>query len=82
MPHKTLILLENGLRTLEAEVEAKKSRIQADLALRKPISIEDEDWIDNGGGNLVDHTLLVDSLKAARTSQKHSLCWISQRKVL
>ncbi|KAH0582496.1 hypothetical protein H2248_010439 [Termitomyces sp. 'cryptogamus'] len=61
---KSLEILKKGLKTLQNEVKAKKEQHQAQLAAQKPISSEDEAWLDQDG-NLVDFVAVVDTLETA-----------------
>ncbi|KAG6871571.1 hypothetical protein C0995_002971 [Termitomyces sp. Mi166 len=45
---KPLKALKKGLKTLQNEVKAKEEHLQAQLASWKPISPEDEAWLDHG----------------------------------
>lgn len=53
MALKPLELLRKGLKTLQNRVKTKKEALEAQLAKKKSISQEDEEWLDNEA-NLVD----------------------------
>jgi hypothetical protein len=59
-----LDILKKGLKVLENRVKAKKETLQAQLAKRKPISQEDEQWLDHNA-NLVDEQRILEALENA-----------------
>ncbi|KAG6881883.1 hypothetical protein C0993_012560 [Termitomyces sp. T159_Od127] len=61
---KPVEALKKGLKILQTEVKAKKEHLQAQLAARKPISPDDETWLDHDG-NLVDFVVVVNTLETA-----------------
>jgi hypothetical protein len=46
MALKPLEILKKGLKTLQKQVQPKKDQLLARLAEKKPISSQDEDWLD------------------------------------
>ncbi|KIK24426.1 hypothetical protein PISMIDRAFT_64833, partial [Pisolithus microcarpus 441] len=57
--------IKKGLNILKEQAHEWKTRLQADLQVKKKLSKEDEQWLD-GEGNLVDEECIVDLLE--RTS--------------
>ena len=55
-------ILRQGLKSLENQHEGRKEKLLADLKARRPISEDDQDWLD-GAANLVDEARLVDMLE-------------------
>jgi hypothetical protein len=64
MTLKALEVLKKELKILQAQVKAKKEKLQAQLHERKSISSHDEKWLDNEG-NLVDEQRVLDALENA-----------------
>jgi len=64
MTLKALEVLKNGLKILQAQVKAKKEKLQAQLHERKSISSHDKKWLDNEA-NLVDEQQVLDALENA-----------------
>jgi len=64
MTLKALEVLKRGLKILQAQVKAKKEKLQAQLHERKSISSHDEKWLDNEA-NLVDEQQALDALENA-----------------
>lgn len=61
---KPLDALKKGLRRLRDQSSLRKALLEDALKAGKPISAEDEDWLDNAG-NLVDEEQLIDKLDKA-----------------
>lgn len=61
---KALEVLKKGLKILQAQVKAKKEKLQAQLHERKSISSHDKKWLDNEA-NLVDEQQVLDALENA-----------------
>jgi hypothetical protein len=61
---KPLQVLRKGLKVLENQVRTKKKTLQAQLAEKKPISSQDEQWLDHDA-NLVDEVQVIDTLENA-----------------
>ena len=64
MASKQLDVLQKGLKVLTNRVKTKKEALEAQLAERKAISPEDEQWLDNEA-NLVDEQQVLEDLEAA-----------------
>jgi hypothetical protein len=64
MASKPLDALRKGLKTLNDRVKIKKDAIQGRLAERKPISAEEEHWLDYDA-NLVDEQQVLEALESA-----------------
>ena len=64
-----LEILKKGLTTLQNEVKDRKERIEADLSAKRPISMEDENWLDSEA-NLVDEVRLIEALESTPEYQK------------
>ena len=57
-------MLKKGLKALKKHINARKSKIQADLDAQKSITESDEAWLD-GEGNPVDEERVIDLLENA-----------------
>ncbi|KAF8224524.1 hypothetical protein L208DRAFT_1310769 [Tricholoma matsutake] len=64
MALKPLEVLKKRLKILQAQVKAKKEKLQAQLVKRKSISSHDKKWLDNEA-NLVDEQQVLDVLEGA-----------------
>jgi hypothetical protein len=64
MAAKPLDILKKGLKVLENQVRTKKEMLQAQLAERKSISSQDEQWLDHDA-NLVDELRVLEALENA-----------------
>jgi len=64
MPLNPLEALRKGLKVLENRVKPRKEALQAQLAERKSISSQDEQWLDHDA-NLVDEQLVLEALENA-----------------
>ena len=64
MPLRPLEVLKKGLKTLQAQVKAKKEKLQAQLHEKKSISSLEEKWLDNEA-NLVDEERVLEALETA-----------------
>jgi GAF domain-containing protein len=64
MALKPLEVLRKGLKIFENRVKAKKEALQAQLAERKSISSQDEQWLDHDA-NLVDELRVLEALEDA-----------------
>jgi predicted RNase H-like nuclease (RuvC/YqgF family) len=64
MPLRPLEVLKKGLKTLQAQVKAKKEKLQAQLHQKRSISSLDEEWLDNEA-NLVDEEQVLEALEKA-----------------
>jgi hypothetical protein len=64
MPLQPLEVLKKGLKTLQAQVKAKKEKLQAQLHEKKSISSLDKKWLDNEA-NLVDEQQVLEVLEKA-----------------
>ncbi|KAK0196554.1 hypothetical protein F5146DRAFT_1129352 [Armillaria mellea] len=62
--------LKKALKLLEDETDQKKKDIKTWLAQKKPVSMEDEEWLDVVR-NLVDEVGLVESLAATHDLNLH-----------
>ncbi|KAK0237328.1 hypothetical protein EDD85DRAFT_790999 [Armillaria nabsnona] len=60
----TIAELKKALKLLKDETDQRRKDIKTWLAQKKPVSREDEEWLDEAG-NLVDEVVLVESLAAA-----------------
>ncbi|SJK97304.1 uncharacterized protein ARMOST_00556 [Armillaria ostoyae] len=60
----TIVGIKKALALLQEEMDRRRKDINARLAQKKPVSAEDEVWLDEAG-NLVDEVVLVESLAAA-----------------
>ncbi len=69
VPMPSLELLKKGLSVLESQVKERSGRLKALLAANKPISSEDEQWLDCEA-NLVDELQVVEVLEQATDYQK------------
>ena len=61
---KPIEVLQKGLTVLENRVKTRKDALKAQLAERKSISSEDEQWLDHDA-NLVDEYRVVEALEKA-----------------
>jgi hypothetical protein len=61
---KPLKFLWKGLKALQNQVKTKKAALEAQLAKKKQLSQEDEEWLDNKT-NLVDVERVVEVLESA-----------------
>ena len=68
MALKAIEVLRKGLEILKKQVKVKKEALQAQLAEKKPISSEDEQWLDHDA-NLVDEERVLEAV-ALRESGK------------
>ena len=59
-----LAVLRKGLKVLESRVKTKKEALQTQLAERKSISPQDEQWLDYDA-NLVDEVQVLEALENA-----------------
>jgi len=64
MAMKPLDILEKGLKILQNQVKTKKEKLEARLAEKKSISLQDEKWLDHDA-NLVDEQLVLEALENA-----------------
>jgi hypothetical protein len=64
MTLKPLEVLKKGLKLLQKQVKTRKDKLQAQLAEKKTISPQDEEWLDQDA-NLVDEQKLLDDLEKA-----------------
>lgn len=62
MASKAIEVLQKGLKILKNQVKVKKEALQAQLAEKKPISSEDERWLDHDA-NLVDEERVLEALE-------------------
>jgi hypothetical protein len=60
----TLDSLKKGLTALKKQVNERHNQIVSCISAGKPISAEEEEWLDNGG-NLVEEVYVIDTLKKA-----------------
>ena len=58
-------VLKRGLKILETRAKAKRHDLMSKLAAQTKISEEEEEWLDRGGGNMVDEVHLIDELENA-----------------
>ena len=70
-----LEVLRKGLKTLTDRVKTKEE-LQARLAERKPISAQDEHWLDHNV-NLVDEQWVLEVLESA-SSAHHASCAVRE----
>ena len=61
---KPLETIKKGLNILKEKTHERRTKLKADLQVKKKLSEEDEQWLD-GEGNLVDEEHVVDLLKKA-----------------
>jgi hypothetical protein len=66
----TLDTLKKGLKALEKQVKERKDQLTSCVASGKPITGEEEEWLDNGGGNLIEEVYAVDTLEKALNYEK------------
>ena len=65
---RTLILFcfswerNQGLAVLEKQIKEKHNKLTSCISVGKPISTEDEDWLDNGG-NTIEEVHAIDALE-------------------
>ena len=64
MSLKPLEVLRKGFNVLQGQFRAQKEKLQTQLAERKPISSEDEKWLDHEA-NLVDEEQVLEILEKA-----------------
>jgi len=64
MTPKPLDVLKKGLKLLQCRFKARREKIQAQLAEKKPISPQDEEWLD-GEANLTDEQQILEALEEA-----------------
>jgi SOS response regulatory protein OraA/RecX len=64
MTLKPLEVLKKGLKLLQKQVKTRKDKLQAQLAEKKTISPQDEEWLDQDA-NLVNEQKLLDDLEKA-----------------
>ena len=76
MVSTSLEVLRQGLKTLTDWVKTKKEELQARLAERKPISAQDEHWLDHNA-NLVDEQWVLEVLESA-SSAHHASCAVRE----
>lgn len=69
VPMPSLELLKKGLNVLENQFKQRRGRLNAQLAAKKPISSEDEKWLDCEA-NLVDELQVIEALEQATDYQK------------
>ncbi|KAK0197389.1 hypothetical protein F5146DRAFT_995078 [Armillaria mellea] len=55
----TIAELKKALKLLEDETDQNRKDIKTQLAQKKPVSMEDEEWLDEAG-NLVDEVVLIE----------------------
>ncbi|PBK97943.1 hypothetical protein ARMGADRAFT_1027327 [Armillaria gallica] len=60
----TIAELKKALKLLKDETDQRRNNIKTQLAQKKPVSREDEEWLDEAG-NLVNEVVLVEGLAAA-----------------
>ena len=65
----SLELLKRGLKVLENQFKEWRGRLNAQLAAKKPISSEDEKWLDCEA-NLIDELQVIEALEQATDYQK------------
>jgi hypothetical protein len=68
----SLDTLKKGLKILKKTVQARKLKLEAQLAERKSISREDEDWLDNEA-SFIDEQRVIDTLEEASDYEKQLL---------
>ena len=84
MPLGPLEVQKKGLKTLQAQVKAKKEKLQAQLHEKKSISSLDEKWLDNEA-NLVDEQQVLEALMSHGLSMRQQmkqyarLCWMREK---
>jgi hypothetical protein len=61
---KPLEVLRKGLKILEKQVNSRRMDLQTHLAEKKPISSQDDKWLDNNA-NLVNEQYVLDTLDKA-----------------
>jgi len=61
---KPLEAIKKGLNILKEQTHKRKTKLKADLQVKKKLSEEDEQWLD-GEGNLMDEERVVDLLERA-----------------
>lgn len=66
---RTLDTLKKGLDTLKKQVNKRQNQLSSRISAGKPISAEEEEWLDNGG-NLVDEVHVVDTLEKASNYER------------
>jgi len=69
MAPNSLNILQKGLKVLTDHVKTKKQVLEAQLAERKPISPEDEQWLDYEA-NLVDELQVLEALEDASSYEE------------
>ncbi|KAK0192755.1 hypothetical protein F5146DRAFT_1136576 [Armillaria mellea] len=71
----TIAELKKALKFLEDETDQKRKDIKTRLTQKKPVSMEDEEWLDEAG-NLVDEVLegfLASFGRKTHLEEAHSL---------
>jgi len=61
---KPLEFLKKGLTKLRDQIQERKGRLEGELRAGRPISEDDQDWLD-GDGNLVNEEQVVETLDSA-----------------
>lgn len=64
MAPKPLDVLRKGLERLQSDVKARKDSLLAQLANRRPITSQEEHWLDNDA-NLIDEECILEALEKA-----------------
>ncbi|KAF8264874.1 hypothetical protein EI94DRAFT_1702909 [Lactarius quietus] len=75
MTSEPLEVLKKGLAPLKRHISAKKDHLTT-LKNGQPISEEDETWVDQGAGNMVDEDWVLDVVENA-SDYKHGLQLLS-----
>jgi hypothetical protein len=78
---KPLETIKKGLNILKEQIHEWKSKLKADLQVKKKLSEEDEQWLDNEG-NLVDEEHVVDLLERASDYERGLACLDSNDKIV
>jgi len=74
-------VLRKGLQILKNRVKAKKEALQAQLAEKKSISSQDEQWLDHDA-NLVDEEWVLKALENASDYEQGFQDWMVNGRTL
>lgn len=64
MTLKGLTILKKGFEKFKKKINDRKKQLEKQLGENKPISLSDEEWLDNEA-NLVDETRIIETLENA-----------------
>lgn len=68
-------VLKRGLKVLETRIKAKRHDLMSKVAVKTKISEEEEECLDEGGGNMVDEVRVIDKLEKHLTMSVASGGW-------